>query len=505
MSSSPHGKPLRGVDGLVSSPLFEGKFGRMFRNLPSLVLSDLTLQGIGNDIASGDANAKDGADLEESHIPAGYTYFGQFIDHDITFDPASSLQKQNDPDALVDYRTPRFDLDNIYGRGPDDQAYLYEGKKFILGHKIKGSARNHNARDLPRSQPNQGGATRAIIGDPRNDENIIVSQLQGIFHRFHNALVNKFPDADFTEIQRLVRWHYQFVILNDFLPLIVDQSVIDRILPRRVNSPGDVESIQPKLLFFHYKNDPFIPIEFSAAAYRLGHSMVRPGYRLNERDDTLLPIFNRADPSKGLNSFNKFNEHFALDWARFLPLLNQGESDPKDRIQFAYKIDTSLVDPLKHLPASIAGDGLPDDSPLVSLAYRNLARGQAMGLPSGESVAQSMGLNPLKPEEIFIGKGTSDPADQAAAFVLSVKYPETLDNTPLWTYILAEGRKNFFDKGFARLGDVGGQIVAEVFIGLLYGDGNSFVNVFPGWIPEIGKGANFDLTDMVKFALDAQL
>ena len=116
-----------------------------------------------------------------------------------------------------------------------------------------------------------------------------------------------------------------------------------------------------------------------------------------------------------------------------------------------------------------------------------------------------MGLNPMRPEEILIGKATSDPADQADAFVLSVKYPETLESTPLWAYILAEGRKNFFDKGAARLGDVGGQIVAEVFIGLLYGDGNSFVNVFPGWTPDMGKGVNFDLTDLVKFAIDAPL
>src|SRR6185437_15636315 len=115
-----------------------------------------------------------------------YTYFGQFIDHDLTFDPASSLQKQNDPDALVDYRTPRFDLDNVYGRGPDDQPYLYEdGRTFILGRKLSGAQANPRARDLPRSAVNDAKSHphRAIIGDPRNDENVIVSQLQGLFHR----------------------------------------------------------------------------------------------------------------------------------------------------------------------------------------------------------------------------------------------------------------------------------------------------------------------------------
>src|SRR5213079_2810653 len=119
-----------------------------------------------------------GKDDEESGIPALYTYLGQFIDHDITFDPASSLQKQNDPDALTDFRTPAFDLDNVYGRGPSDQPYLYDdGPTFLLGDKIGGGG-DPNARDLPR---NNATPARALIGDPRNDENTIISQLQGLF------------------------------------------------------------------------------------------------------------------------------------------------------------------------------------------------------------------------------------------------------------------------------------------------------------------------------------
>ena len=185
---------VRGVNLSRSSRMFEGPFGRIFRALPpadfgpddqsSLKALDVLATKMTADIDP----PKDGPDAEESGIPAAYTYLGQFIDHDLTFDPASSLQKQNDPDALVDFRTPRFDLDSVYGRGPDDQPYLYEdGHTFLLGRALSGAAANPRARDLPRNHPNSAShPKRAIIGDPRNDENIIVSQMQGLFLRFHN-------------------------------------------------------------------------------------------------------------------------------------------------------------------------------------------------------------------------------------------------------------------------------------------------------------------------------
>src|SRR5882757_4112451 len=223
---------------------------------------------------------KDGKDDEESGIPALYTYLGQFIDHDITFDPASSLQKQNDPDALVDFRTPAFDLDNVYGRGPDDQPYMYDGNgSFLMGDPIQGG--DAGAKDLPRNNANP---RRALIGDPRNDENSIVSQLQGLFLRFHNRTLKDNPGLSFEDVQRLVRFHYQYVVINDFLPRIIDSGVLNQLKSGSHYDPS-------KLKFFHWKDDPFMPVEFSVAAYRLGHSMIRPGYRLNDDDKTLLPIF----------------------------------------------------------------------------------------------------------------------------------------------------------------------------------------------------------------------
>src|SRR5438552_11265277 len=176
--SARHGLPLRGLMSSGRSASFNGRFGRMFRSLPPAHFGGGDAESIANLQALGAAMSptlddppKDGPDDEESGIPALYTYLGQFIDHDITFDPASSLQKQNDPDALVDFRTPAFDLDSIYGRGPDDQPYLYDGNDgFLLGTALTGG--DPGAKDLPR---NVATPARALIGDPRNDENSIVS------------------------------------------------------------------------------------------------------------------------------------------------------------------------------------------------------------------------------------------------------------------------------------------------------------------------------------------
>jgi len=216
----------------------------MFRALPpAFDPDDDSLENIfvelGEAMSAGFDPPKDGPDAEESGIPALYTYFGQFIDHDITFDPASSLQEANDPDALTDFRTPAFDLDNVYGRGPDDQPYMYDGPghpdSFLLGGPIRGAG-DPKAVDLARS-PNG----RALIGDPRNDENSIVSQLQGLFLRFHNRFRDQNRDLSFADVQQEVRFHYQFVVLNDFLTKIVDENVLSGL---RTNGKYDRDKLK---------------------------------------------------------------------------------------------------------------------------------------------------------------------------------------------------------------------------------------------------------------------
>src|ERR1700761_2470716 len=186
----PHGAPPRGMQSHPSSPAFEGAFGRIFRTLPAAHFSNEALSKLGHAMAAPpDPNTPE-TEIDDEENPAtdaGYTYFGQFIDHDLTFDPASSLQKLDDPNGLIDYRTPRFDLDNLYGRGPNDQPYMYDtdGVHFIVGPVLTGNPKDPAATGLPRNNSNP---KRAIIGDPRNDENVIVSQLQATFLRFHNLM-----------------------------------------------------------------------------------------------------------------------------------------------------------------------------------------------------------------------------------------------------------------------------------------------------------------------------
>jgi hypothetical protein len=453
---------------------------------------------------------KDGPDDEESGIPALYTYLGQFIDHDITFDPSSSLQKANDPDALTDFRTPAFDLDNVYGRGPDDQPYLYNGDSFVPGSPIQGGG-DPNSVDLAR-----GPNGRALIGDPRNDENSIVSQLQGLFERFHNRFRAENQDLSFEDVQQQVRFHYQFVVLNDFLRQIVDHDVLEGL---RTNGEWD----QSKIQFYTPKHAPFLPVEFSVAAYRLGHSMIRPGYRLN--DGVLQPIFPVPDKgfNEGLTGFRPLIKVWGIDWARFIDIERrpygvklddngklpdgtnpsaQQLAQNKNRLQLAYRLDTSLVNPLHNLPPVVASNP-------SSLASRNLLRGWRLGLPSGQDVAQAMNVDHvLDDSEILIGKATDD-ADPNAQTIDKIANGFFSGKCPLWTYILAEAALHKTGVQIPvsdnqtiqtpRLGPVGGRIVAEVFLGLLFGDPHSMLSLNPDWTPK--SGADYKLKDLVAFAL----
>lgn len=511
----------------MSTPLsrsFDGRFGRLFPISSTIQAatygknddeSRLALTELGRLMTSKLDAPKDGFDAEESAIPALYTYFSQFIDHDITFDPVSLLTQHSDPDALTDFRTPALDLDNVYGRGPADQPYMYDeiGTKFLLGRKLK-----NGDFDLPR---NNADPARALIGDPRNDENSIVSQFQGIMLRFHNRVVDDHKDLDFLAVQQLVRWHYQWVIIHDFLPRIIKASVLDAL-----KTHGRYD--RSKLKLYNWKNKPFMPVEFSVAAYRLGHSMVRPGYRLNDNEDKPLPIFPIPSTApgaptggipSGLTGFQAMDSDRGIDWGRFIDVgsLRPRGEDPdkvspatdkmKKRLQFAYRIDTSVVTPLSFLPESVA----PDQP--RSLAERNLLRGFELGLPTGQDVARAMGVVPLTDDQIIIGKATDDP-DVIGPISKIPELAAFRGKCPLWTYILAEAMIPANRKQVAapvnektvvatpQLGEVGGRIVAEVFLGMLFGDKNSFLCAQSGWIPTIGATkTNFALRDIVAYAL----
>jgi Animal haem peroxidase len=275
----------------------QGKFGRLFPSLPPFAADTPTMREALNDIgqAGGIMDANDDMsdpitsitdptkslnNPDNPDLSAGFTFLGQFLDHDLTFDPTSSLERQQDPEAIANFRTPLLELDSVYGSGPNPSPHLYDRtvqdeRKFYI-EEIPNSAtktRDGSTKfDLPRN-----GQLTALIGDPRNDENLIVSQLQLAFLKFHNAAADfvrtEIPDLTtpgerFAEAQRLVRWHYQWIIVHEFLPKTCGQEVVDDVL-------------QNGRKFYGWNKEPFIPVEFSVGSYRFGHSQVRPSYRAN--------------------------------------------------------------------------------------------------------------------------------------------------------------------------------------------------------------------------------
>jgi hypothetical protein len=549
-----HGGGIRGDNATPRSSISEGRFGRMFRSLPSATWDKRALAKLGVAMTAeaevDENNPKLPAaaletkeriqdDEENTGIPAGYTYLGQFIDHDITFDPASSLQERNDPDALVDYRTPRLDLDSLYGRGPDDQPYAYDGKKFRLGEKLFENDQPSNARDLPRfTVPGDANAPkRALIGDKRNDENVIVAQLHSAMLQFHNRMVDAFPkEASFEEIQQQVRWHYQWIVVNDFLVKLCGRDVVHEILPH-IGKHAPIWKHPPQLAFYKPREDAFMPVEFSVAAYRVGHSVVRPIYRLNTQ------LAGGADPAqatkdeirrgldgrffvfagvqqRGLNGFGEFPRQWAIDWSLFFDINGSHAKGGKQRVQPAYKIDTSLVNPLGFLlefsrPVAppqgeftveqLQADAIDPAVNPANLAQRNLLRGLSMGLPSGQAVARAMGIEPIRDHELRVGKAVLGDSEKNPRLI-DVD-PSFKDNAPLWYYVLAEAQHEWLRRATAngsqgdqepvRLGPVGARIVAETLIGMLWADGHSYLRQAPNWEPHAIRS----MGDLISVAL----
>jgi hypothetical protein len=442
---------------------------------------------------------------ENPHIAAIYTYFGQFIDHDLTFDPSSSLQRVNDVRFLVDFRTPRLDLDSLYGRGPRDQPYVYDGDHFALGKPIDLDGRYRP--DLPRAQTNaeviadrtKAGAiadrtNAAVIGDPRNDDHLIISQLTALFMRFHNAVVDGLdhdpagPARSFAEAHQLVRWHYQWLVVHDFLPTVIGQAKAAQYLSAIQRETGDVAD-RLRLRLARKRAGAFMPVEFSAAAFRFGHSMVRPAYAINDvaaasgSRTPILPGAAGQTIGETLRGHRPVPANMAIDWKYFLPDV----IDPKSTglPQYSYKIDPKLVEPLSHLdPALLGAETEPR-----SLAERTLRRSVQLRLPSGQGVARHL-HDELEYRDCRVLT--------RAELELSDEFPLSRESTPLWYYILREAE---LTRGGFQLGPVGGTLVAEVLLGLLVQDPASFLHQRPGWTPSLGaRPGVFRLADLVALA-----
>jgi len=480
-----HGGELRGMYLTSKNRLAEGRFGLMFKRLPAFAPPDTALDELASTMVEPDSSDAFLA-TKGKNLFAGFTFIGQFIDHDITLDTTALGLQQEDPDATTNFRTPRYDLDSVYGRGPvgDDLKFYDSGDR----DKLLLVKNDYGVLDMARD-----GDGRAIIPDRRNDENLIVVQFHKAVAQFHNAIVDYMraqgmrKEWVFEAARRLTRWHYQWAVIHDFLPRFVGEEL--------VGTSGtvykEVAGKSPVITLSYYKptnkdGRPFMPVEFAVAAYRFGHSLIRPFYVLN--DSTLkrggVPIFGTdqtklafnlnggrpipvkpdSDPTKDLN--------LVMEWKNILPNLGNPDARPPR------KIDSLLSIPLSNLP----GSAVPPPDPTVQLAVRNNRRGKQVGLPSGQQVAKAMRVTALSNTQL----GLTDTRLGGEA--------------PLWFYILKEAE--LLHDG-QQLGPVGGRIMAETLVGLLQRDPNSYLYLDPSWKPQLPSefgAAKFAFSDLLKFA-----
>jgi len=421
-----------------------GRYGRLFGELDALADDETQLLAF-----CGPGGICDGGRgyASAQRTEAGWPFFGQLIAHDITAD-RSPLMHGARADQLVNSRTPRADLECLYGAGVVGNPFLYrrdDPAKLLVDGNHAGAP-----GDVPR---NSEGI--ALIGDPRNDSHLFVSQLHLAMLRLHNLAVDHLrgkgvPEGSiFDEARRILSWIYQWVIVNDYLPRLAGRALVDEVL---ADGPR----------FYRPGPQPRIPLEFADAAFRYGHSQVREDYLLNDRSGrlTLFP---------DLLGFAPVPAERTIDWSRLFDIPGH---DPAQR---AKRIDGALTASLIALPQAITGD--VEVAAQRALSCRDLQRGHSYGLPSGESVARAMGERALSAEEVGLA-------------ATGWRY-----ETPLWYYVLREADMRADGEG---LGPVGGRIVAEVLLGIIDADPRSYRANDPDWSPPLSaRGAAFTLADML--------
>jgi Animal haem peroxidase len=485
---------------------FDYLFPQLQQNPDDLL--PVTPDTVENLIQLGHAMKDTGDNSGDAEISAAYTYFGQFVDHDITLGTTSKgAQNLLSPDLAPlsldeirettrNIRTATFELDSVYNppapRDPENRSKMRIGKVHDLGNKPIPEKRppdKADENDLPRRRerfdPKKDRA--ALIGDARNDENTIIAQLHLAFLLAHNKLVDR--GETYEEARKLLTQHYQHIVVHDFLRQVADPQIVDDILENgpRFYDPGE-------------GNDFFLPMEFSVAAYRFGHSMVRAEYDFNLNFNTrggipatlgLLFTFSALSGQLGPGQgFPTLPENWIIEWENFFDPQG-GEPRSKSR-----RFDTKLVEPLQKLRDEL-GNPLKDcarDTEAgeisASLAVRNLLRGYLLRMPTGQAVARELGEDVLTEDEIKDGAASLDQVEV-------LEQGGFLNRTPLWYYILVESAVRADGQ---HLGPVGSRLIAEVIIGLIQRSPDSIM-VQQNWEPSLGQQqGKFDLPDLLRFA-----
>ncbi len=459
-----------------------GKFGRMFPHLDAWSTYERDPEQYLNIIGDGKKFLYTRI-KRFSKIPAGYTYLGQFLTHDLSFDPTSIAERIDDLDFLWNYRSPALDLDSIYGGGPKISPYLYDGNgAFLLETRTTNIGDIVEFYDVPRLK------NRAIIPDPRNDENVMVSQLQVAFMKLHNRMLEVVAPHihgfdRFLEARRMTIWHYQYIILNDYLPKILGEKMREKIIR------------ESRLTRFGGCDEPFIPVEFSAAIFRFGHSQVRNSYQFNISVSDATALLPDLRPE----------QLFYVDWRFFFGAgvdtkELQNSNLTSEDVKRIYDVDkftlgratipASLISPIFVDSLSEVGD---QNHP-VNLVKTTLLRGLKLRLPSGQSIAKSLGYAMVDWSKL---KGYFNNDRFPSGELRIEKFQE---NTPLFYYILAEA---VAENDGETLGSVGGYILCEVLTGLLKTDKHSYLNQDTDWVPEDihgNKKPTFDMADLLQLA-----
>jgi hypothetical protein len=399
-----------------------------------------------------------------ANMTAGTTFVGQFLDHDVTFDAASPLGVATEPSQVRNTRDARIDLDSVYGDGATVSPQLYQSNDRAKFRIESGGL----FEDLPRQSDRS-----AIISDPRNDENLMISGLQAAFLLAHNRIVDlrraqNLPGDVWFFSRRTLIHHWQWIVVNEFLPSIVGQSLVTDILRNGLR--------------WYRSSVPTMPVEFQTGTYRFGHSLVRPSYRANLAGNADgSPFFGfifdpagqgQSDPVD-LRGRARARRRF-IGWQTFFDF----GGDQTQHVRPNKRIDTSISTPLFNLPLQTIASG----DPPTSLATRNLLRHLTWSLPSGQRIASATGSPVL---------GSSN-FPELRQFGVGLEA-----STPLWYYILREA--DIFNSGL-RLGPVGGRIIAETIIGLLRNDEFSYLNNnFRPTLPSQSSGT-FKITDLLRFA-----
>jgi hypothetical protein len=451
------------------------------------------------------ANAMTRGGGRPSRIPAGFTYLGQFVDHDLTFDRTDVMLGANvPPSELLQARSPRLDLDSLYGGGPGDpeSAKFYEadGLHLKLGKTVPADGLPAmDGFDLPRrgSGPTAKKKREAIIPDPRNDENLAVAQTHLAFIRFHNRVVDSLPGSvpaseRFARARKVVTKHYQWMLRTDYLPRICAQGVVNDVFNRgrKAFEPGAPPTQVPTM-----------PIEFSVAAFRLGHSMVRGVYEWNVRFDsdsgipgTLDLLFEFTGLSGSLGGNPRLPSNWIADFRRLYNFQEAGRANltvPERKFNRAMRIDTSLANPLRSIP------GFPRRED--NLAFRNLTRAGMVKLATGQQMTRflhnrGVRATKLTSAQIRAGRNGADLdglTDRQRAALLR--------NTPLWFYVLREAELNG-----GKMKGVGARIVAETFHRAMEGSRASIVRD-PTWRPTLGpNNRTFRMVDLLLFAFEGR-